>query len=133
MFIRTSTIARGMCCSLIYSFLYLFVVRIGSRGHLRGAGNDLQQIVNIDSWRIEPRSCQPCSKICYIRDRCYCFEYFVELFVDSCVLLLLLVYKISERLSGIFHRFLYIHRFGRSRWRRGVLLQRLSFFMFGNV
>ncbi len=115
MFIRTSIIAKGICCSLIYGFSYLFVVRIGSRGHLRGTENNLWRIVNVDSWYIELRSYRPCSKIYYVQDRCYCFEHFVELFVDSYVLFFLFVYKIGERLSGVFHCSLYIHRFGRSR------------------
>jgi len=62
-FIKTSTIIRGVRCSLIYGLFYLFVVRISSRGYLKGAGNNLRRIVNINSWYIEPRSCRPCSKI----------------------------------------------------------------------
>ncbi len=113
MFIRTSIITKGICCSLTYSFLHLFVVRISFKGYLKRTGNDLRRIVNADLWRVEPRSCRPCSRIYYIRDRCYCFEHFVELFVDSYVLFFLLIYKISERLNGVFYRSLYIHRFKR--------------------
>src|SRR6266699_5657927 len=133
MFIKTFIITKRARCSLIYSLFYLFVMRISFRGHLKGAENNLQRIVNIDSWYIELRSCRPCSKIYYARDRCYCLEHFVEPFVDSYILPLLFVYKIGERLNGVFHRSLYIHRFGRSRWRRGVLLQRLGFLMLGSV
>src|SRR6266566_9130541 len=103
MFIKTFIIARGTRCSLTYGLPHLFVVRIGSRGHLRGAGNDLRRIVNVDSWRVEPRSCRPCSRICYARDRCYCLEHLVEPFVDSYILPLLLVYEIDEKLNSIFH------------------------------
>ncbi len=131
--IRTSIIAKGTRCFLTYSLPHLFVIRIGSRGHLKRTGNDLRQIVNADSWSVEPRSYRPCSKICYTRDRCYCFKHLVEPFVDSYVLPLLFVYEIGEKLNNIFHRSLYIHRFGRSRWRKGVLLQRLSFLILGSV
>src|SRR6266699_6527101 len=131
--IRTSTIARGARCSLTYGLLHLFVVRIGSRGHLRGAGNDLRRLVNADLWRVEPRSCRPCSRICHARDCCYCLEHFVEPLVDSYVLPLLLIYEIGKRLNSVFYRSLHIHRFGRSRWRRGVFLQRLGFLMLGSV
>ena len=133
MFIIMSIIIKGMYCSLIYNLFYLFVLKIGSKGYLKRMGNDLQRIVNINLQRVEPRLYRPCSKICYIRDRYYCPEYFVELFVDSYVLFLLFVYKINKKLNDIFHRSLYIHRFGRSRWRKGVFLQRLGFFMFGSV
>src|SRR6266699_1912833 len=131
--IRTSIIAKGTRCFLTYSLPHLFVIRIGSRGHLKRTGNDLRQIVNADSWCVEPRSYRLCSKIYYTRDRCYCFEHLVEPFVDSYVLFFLFVYKISERLNNVFHRFLYIHRFERSRWRKEVFLQRLSFFILGNI
>ena len=111
--IKTFTIAKGTRCSLTHSFFYLFVVRICFKGHLKGAGNNLRRIVNVDSWYVEPRSYRPCSRICYVQDRCYCFEYFVKPFVNSYVLFFLFVYEIDERLSGVFYCFLYIHRFGR--------------------
>ncbi len=131
--IRTSTITKEAYYSLTYNLLHLFVIRISFRGHLRRAGNDLRRIVNINSWHIEPKSCQPCSRIYYTRDRCYCFEHVVEPLVDSYILSLLLVYKIGEKLSDVFYCFLYIHKFKRFRWRRGVLLQKLSFLILGNV
>ncbi len=133
MFIRISIIVKGVCCFLIYSLFHLFVVKIGSKGYLKGAGNDLRRIVNINSWYVEPRSYRPCSRIYYVRDRCYYLEHFVEPFVDLYILPLLLVYKIGEKLNGIFHRSLYIYKFGKSKWRRGVFLQKLGFFIFGNV
>ena len=114
-FIRTSTIARETCCSLIYGLLHLFVLKIGSKGHLKGTENDLRRIVNINSWYIEPRLYRPCSKIYYTRDRYYYPEHLVEPFVDSYVLSFLLVYKIGERLNDIFYRSLHIHRFERSK------------------
>src|SRR6266699_7233965 len=117
-FIKISIIAKGTRCFLTYSLFHLFVVRIGFKGYLKGAGNDLRRIVNVDLWCVEPRLYRPCSKICYTRDRCYCFEHFVEPFVDSYVLPLLFVYKIGERLNGIFHRSLYIYRFKKSKWRK---------------
>ncbi len=126
-------IIKKIRCSLIYNLPYLFVIRINFKGHLKGIENDLRRIVNTNLWRVEPRLYRPCSKICHARDRYYCFKHFVELFVDSYVLPLLFVYKISERLSGVFHRSLYIHRFGRSRWRKRVLLQRLGFLILGSV
>ncbi len=122
MFIRISTIARGTYCSLTYNFPHLFVVKISSKGHLKGTENDLQRIVNIDSWHIEPRSYRLCSKICYIWNRCYCFEHLVELFVNSYVLPLLFVYEINEKLNDIFYRSLHIYRFGKSKWWKGVFL-----------
>src|SRR6266566_8068581 len=104
-----STITKGARCSLIYNLPYLFVLKIGSKGHLRGTENDLRRIVNINLWRIEPRSYRPYSKIYYTRDRYYCPKHFVEPFVDSYVLSFLLVYKIGERLNDIFYRSLHIH------------------------
>src|SRR6266566_2851383 len=107
MFIKTFTIVKRTYYSLIYSFFHLFVIKIDSRGYLKKMGNNLRRIVNTDSWHIEPRLCRPCSRICYTRDRCYYFKYFVEPFVNSYVLFLLLIYKIGERLNDIFHCFLY--------------------------
>ena len=133
MFIKTSTITKETRCSLIYNFLHLFVVKIGFKGHLRRIKNNLQQIINTDLWHIEPRSYRLCSKIYHTRDRCYYLKHLVELFVDSYVLPLLLVYKIDKRLNDVFYRSLHIHRFGRSKWQKRVLLQRLGFLILGNV
>ncbi len=40
--IITSIIAKGVRCFLIHGLFYLFVLRIGSKGHLKGAENDLR-------------------------------------------------------------------------------------------
>jgi len=133
MFFQTSPVIKKTRCSLINGFIYLFVVRIDSKGYLKKAENDSRRIVNIDLWRVKPRSYRSYSKIYYTRDRCYYFKYFVEPFINSYVLFLLLIYKISEKLNGIFHYSLYIHTFKRFKWRGGVFLQRLSFLMFGNI